>query len=206
MTDETDGEEFTREYLKDRFLSSAVRAISAARHKAGLTQEDIAQRLGKKQAAIARWESDTEGRMSLRQYVELALACGKIPLNMMLEPVESVRDFVIDHPEALQTPSLYIEWLKKRSEPVPVSSPMLLQISTTQSESSGAPRTTILRSNQESTPTANSAERFVKEQYQKLLSQALGQSHDESITNTIGLPQTSTLAQSALGRGQEVAA
>ena len=38
MLDEKDGEEFTREYLKARFVSSIGRSLYYARRQAGLTQ------------------------------------------------------------------------------------------------------------------------------------------------------------------------
>ncbi len=88
LTDEKNGLAFARDYLKADFLAAAVDALFYARRQAGLTQEQVAQKLGKKQEAIARWEADTEGKMSLRQYFDLALACGRVPLNMILEPVE----------------------------------------------------------------------------------------------------------------------
>ena len=112
MMDEKDGEEFTREYLKAKFLSSAVRALYNARRKAGLTQAEVAERLNTKQAAIARLEADTEGSMSLRRYVDFALACGMDPLDIILEPVESIRDYVIHNPQAPRAQDLYEKWRK----------------------------------------------------------------------------------------------
>jgi transcriptional regulator with XRE-family HTH domain len=104
-------------------LSSAVDALFHARRKAGFTQEQVAQKLGKKQEAIARWEADDEGRMSLSQYFDLAVASGRIPLNVILEPIESVRDFVLDHPEEIPSPDLYYSWLRQRSESATVQAP-----------------------------------------------------------------------------------
>jgi transcriptional regulator with XRE-family HTH domain len=111
MTDEQTGDEFSREYLKAGFLSSAVRALFYARKEAGLTQAQVAEQLNTKQAAIARLEADTEGSMSLRRYVEAALACGMIPLDITLVPVSVLRDYVIAHPEAPRTQEAYNEWL-----------------------------------------------------------------------------------------------
>lgn len=123
MTDEKDGEEFTREYLKARFLSSAVRALYNARRKAGLTQTQIAERLNTKQTAIARLEADADGSISLRRYVDFALACGLDPLDIILEPIESVRDYVIHNPQAPRTQALYNAWcvMKHHSVLVPES-------------------------------------------------------------------------------------
>lgn len=114
-----DGEdlESTREYLLSMFLSSAIDALFYARRKAGLTQEQLAQKLGKKQSAIARWEADVDGKMSLRQYVEIAQACGVTPFAMALEPLEALRNFVLDNPEDLPTQELYLAWMKRAVEP-----------------------------------------------------------------------------------------
>src|SRR5712692_6362400 len=111
LTDEKNGLTFAREYLKADFLAAAVDALFYARREARLTQEQVAQKLGKKQEAIARWEADTDGKMSLRQYVEIALACDMIPLDIILEPIDSVRDYVIHNPQAPRTQDLYSAWL-----------------------------------------------------------------------------------------------
>lgn len=114
-----DGEnlEATREYLMSMFLSSAVDALFDARRKAGLTQKQLAQKLGKKQSAIARWEADVDGRMSLKQYVEIAQACGANPFVLALESLEHLREFVIDDPDVLPTQELYQEWMQRKTEP-----------------------------------------------------------------------------------------
>ena len=116
MADEKDGEEFTRAYLKARFLSSAVRALYNARRKAGLTQAQVAEQLNTKQAAIARLEADTDGSLSLRRFVDYALACGMDPLDIILEPMESVCDYVIHNPQAPRTQALYNAWLITRDK------------------------------------------------------------------------------------------
>lgn len=128
MTDEKDGEEFTREYLKARFLSSAVRALHNARRRAGLTQTQIAERLNTKQTAVARLEADIDGSMSLRRYVDFALACGMDPLDIILEPIESVRDYVIHNPQAPRTQALYNAWYVTKHHSVPVSESDPVQI------------------------------------------------------------------------------
>lgn len=120
LMDEKDNDLFIGAYLKSGFLSSAVDALFYARRKAGLTQEEVAEKLGKKQAAIARWEADTDGKMSLRQYVELALAYGMVPLDITFVPINSLRDYTIDNPEAPRTLDAYNAWLTKKSQSLPV--------------------------------------------------------------------------------------
>jgi len=161
LEDEKNGLENAKAFLKAAFLSSAVDALFNARRKAGLTQEQVAQKLGKKQEAIARWEADKEGRMSLRQYFDLALASGRVPLSMALEPIESVRDFVIAHPEEPQAPDLYYAWLHNKDESITVSLPITTVTVTVQGGAFLS--TTVSRSPQESMPTAKSADQYLKE-------------------------------------------
>src|SRR6266581_2084282 len=172
LKDEKKGLDNAIAYIRASFLSSAVDALFCARRSAGLTQEQIAQKLGKKQEAIARWEGDAEGKMSLRQYFDLAVACGRIPLNMVLEPVESVRDFVIDHPEETQTPDLYYAWLKHRSEPTTASQPVTTLTLINQGVVVTNPPTNVSIPIQESSPTVKSVERYLKEQGDQNTNQA----------------------------------
>src|SRR6266702_4783743 len=158
LTDEKGGQEFAREYLKADFLAAAVDALFYARCQAGLTQEQVAQKLGKKQEAIARCEADTEGKMSLRQYFDLAVASDRIPLNIVLEPVKSVHDFVIDHPEAPQTSNLYYTWLQNRYEPAIIAQPIPVNLTI---QEVVIPSTNVSGSKLESTTTVKSVERYL---------------------------------------------
>ena len=166
LMDEKKGLENTIEYLRSAFLSSAVDALFNARRKAGLTQEQVAQKLGKKQESIARWEADIDGKMSLRQYFDLAIASGHVPLNIVLEPLESVRDFVIDHLEEQQTPDLYYLWLQNRFKPTIVAQPIIGTVTT---QEDALPSINKLR---DSTPTVRSVERFLRVGYEENLDQA----------------------------------
>lgn len=119
LTNDSKSEEFTQEYLKAAFLSSAVEKMFYARRDAGLTQAQVAEKLRTKQTAIARLEADMDGSMSLRRYVEVALACGMIPLDMTLVPISALRDYVIENPDAPRTADLYYAWLAKKSHTLP---------------------------------------------------------------------------------------
>jgi transcriptional regulator with XRE-family HTH domain len=124
LTDEKDGEEFAEGYLKAGFLAAAVDALFYARRSAGLTQAQVAERLHTKQAAIARLEADVDGSMSLRRYVDVALACGFVPLDITLVSIDSARNYAIDNPQAPRTQEAYNTWLLKRSQAVPFTSSM----------------------------------------------------------------------------------
>jgi transcriptional regulator with XRE-family HTH domain len=85
------------------------------RRQAGLTQAQVAERLNTKQSAIARLEGDFDGGMSLRRYVDFALACGMVPHNITFAPLESVISYTIAQPKILYTQVNYQEWLKANS-------------------------------------------------------------------------------------------
>ncbi len=215
LKDEKKGLDNAIAYIRASFLSSAVDALFYARRSAGLTQEQIAQKLGKKQEAIARWEGDAEGKMSLRQYFDLAVACGKVPLNIVLEPIETVRDFVIDHPEEPQTPDLYYVWHNQRNQTPSIAqyntAPITFTLNTApitftlEKGISGAPVMAMpnqvsepriifvvepkqtSQTLQERYPTGQAADEYLK--CQRLLRQ-----FDESATNRTSASQLSALA------------
>ena len=201
LTDEKGGQEFAREYLKADFLAAAVDALFYARRQAGLTQEQVAQKLGKKQEAIARWEADTDGKMSLRQYVEIALACGRIPLEMVLAPVDAVRRYIIENPQAPWTPVAYDAWQKKELEPATLAQSTIGHTLTVQAGMYPAQLINMIMSNQEVNQEGKPEVRFdeqpLKEQYLRHASQIWPQWIGEGATNTVSVSPTSTLAQAA---------
>jgi transcriptional regulator with XRE-family HTH domain len=193
MMDEKEGEEFTREYLKDRFLSSVVRGLYDVRRQAGLTQAQVAERLNTKQAAIARLEADTDGSMSLHRYVDYALACGMIPHHITFAPIESARDYVIAQPKMSFTQEAHNVWLKKVSDPSQVPQPVIVQAFTTQTSMNATLPTSITISAQEGKQEVMFTEQFLRDNRQE--SQTLFRLSNESTTNVISRPQASTLAQ-----------
>lgn len=78
-------------YLRAGWLAEAAAALREARRAAGLTQQEVAERLGTTQSAIARMENDFEGRYTLRRYIDYLLACGRVPLDIATEPIEAAR-------------------------------------------------------------------------------------------------------------------
>lgn len=172
LRDENNGPAFVREFLKAGFLSSAVDALFYARRQADLTQAQVAERLNTKQAAIARLEADTDGSISLRRYVEFALACGMVPLNIILAPIESVRNFVIAYPDSPLTQMNYDTWLlTKETRFMPEPHRMRSTVIFTQ------PTVTMPQTTK--TSTQNSAE------YGNQLSYSVG-SEERSTTNQYG--------------------
>lgn len=188
MLDEEDGEEFTREFLKAKFLNSAVHNLYNIRRKAGLTQEQLAQKLGKKQSAIARWEADVEGRISLRQYVEIAQACGVSPFALAFESLEALRNFIFAHPEVLPTQEIYQTWVKKMSEPLHIPPLNALEPLTAQTIAKAALPTNTTLPNHEGKQAVRFAEQLLREQ--KLASDDSYQLPKDTVTNMSPIYQT----------------
>ena len=112
FTDEEQGKEFASEYFKSAFMSSAINALFYMRRQAGLTQAQVAERLNTKQSAIARFESDFDGGISLRRYADFALACGMVPHTITFAPLESAISYTIAQPKIPYTQVNHQEWLK----------------------------------------------------------------------------------------------
>src|SRR5947208_378170 len=69
-------------FLRQSWVSRAITALWEMRRTAGLTQTEVADRMGTKQSVVARWERGDEGGISLRRYVDFALACGALPMDI----------------------------------------------------------------------------------------------------------------------------
>lgn len=108
-----DSEESAHAYLAQSWLSAAIEKLYDARREAELTQREVAERLGTKQPAIARLEKDDEGRVSLHRYVEYALACGVLPLDISLRPAAALREYALKDPEAPRTEESFDCWWDK---------------------------------------------------------------------------------------------
>ena len=128
LTDEEGRKDFAREYLKSAFLSSAVNTLCSMRQHAGLTQSQVAERLNTKQSAIARLEGDFDGGISLRRYVDFALACGMVPHNITFAPLESAINYTIDQSKIAYTQVNDQEWLKANSPLISVSVESVAQV------------------------------------------------------------------------------
>lgn len=112
LSDEADA----RAYLATSFLSGAILALHDARVAAGLTQEDVARTMDTKQPSIARLENDLSGGVSLRRYVDYAIAVGALPFDIVLGQLEQLRQFAIEHPGREITQVAVRDWESKRHE------------------------------------------------------------------------------------------
>jgi transcriptional regulator with XRE-family HTH domain len=79
-----------RLYAGRRWLHQAVRVLREVRKNAGLTQEQVATSLDTTQSAVARWESNIGGSISLRNYERFVRACGYVPVDIEVKPHEAV--------------------------------------------------------------------------------------------------------------------
>ena len=98
-----ESEEAARDYLVVSFVSAAMRLLYHARRDAGLSQEGLSGRLGTKQSAIARWERDHEGSITLSNYARFLSECGAIPFDLELSPVSEMRKYALDRPSEFRT-------------------------------------------------------------------------------------------------------
>ncbi len=103
-------DELAYDYLATDFVAAAILGLSAARRDAGLTQRQIAEQLGTHQSAVARWENDIAGRISLANYVRFSQALGKLPYHLVLEDIERIRQFRLAVPEKEPTQSTFLWW------------------------------------------------------------------------------------------------
>lgn len=96
-------EENVPAYIEQSWVSRAMDVLVEARHQAGLTQEQVAERLATTQSAIARLENKREGSLSLLRFVRYLLACDAAPFDIMTEPLHAMRNYIVHNPAAPRT-------------------------------------------------------------------------------------------------------
>lgn len=123
--------EAAREYLKESFLLNAMSALFHARRDAGLTQAQLAERLHTRQSSIARLERDQSGSVTLRRFIEVALACGVMPFDISFVPVEEMIRFASEAAETPRTQEVFAAWAASHATTQQVSAPQLTLIAPT---------------------------------------------------------------------------
>lgn len=103
------------EYFIDSFTTEAMLALSRMRRKAGLTQDEVARRMNTKQPAIARWESDLSGKISLEHYARFAAACGVLPFDLTFVSIGNLRAYALADPDAPRTAEAYWRFVNTQS-------------------------------------------------------------------------------------------
>jgi len=66
--------------------------------------------MGTKQSAVARIEASEPGTISLRRFVEFAIACGYVPLDIVLVPIAEVEKYARLDPSASRTHDAFAFW------------------------------------------------------------------------------------------------
>lgn len=114
-----EGGEVARAYLRQTWLSRAISTLGEARRAAGLTQAEVAERMGSSQSAVARWERDDIGSISLRRYVDFMLACDAFPMDVEYRPFETARALLFANPDTRCTADLCDSNLRSAEAPSP---------------------------------------------------------------------------------------
>jgi len=86
-----DSPESAGAYFRRQWLTRTTRTLAEVRRAAGLTQAQVATRMGTTQSAIARLENALSGGISLRRYVDFLLACGAMPLLPEVKSIDELR-------------------------------------------------------------------------------------------------------------------
>lgn len=105
-----ESDESARLFLKQSWISHLVSTLRTARLAAGLTQADLAEKLGTTQSAIARLENDDKGSLSIRRMIDYTFACGMAPFDLSLERIEQLRDFALNDPDGERTERAFLKW------------------------------------------------------------------------------------------------
>lgn len=124
--------EAARAYLKESFLLQAMSALFHARRAAGLTQTQLAERLHTRQSSIARLERDQSGSITLRRFVEVALACGVMPLDIAMVPLQELTRFATESAEAPRTQITFNAWRAGQAGPSLSIAPQIITNAPTQ--------------------------------------------------------------------------
>jgi len=99
-----ENEEYRREFAADVGTSLAIQ-IRLLREKLGWTQEELAQRMGKRQETISQWENPDYGRYTLNTLKELASAYD-VALLVRFAPFSDLVDWIANlTPQRLAPPS-----------------------------------------------------------------------------------------------------
>jgi transcriptional regulator with XRE-family HTH domain len=98
-----DSEESAGEYLLAAWFYRAMEEIRETRLRQGLTQQDVADRIGTTQSVIARLENSHEGNFSLKRFLEYAWASGAAPLDFSCVSRDQLRSIAFLDPSAPRT-------------------------------------------------------------------------------------------------------
>ncbi|MEJ7762336.1 MAG: helix-turn-helix domain-containing protein [Thermomicrobiales bacterium] len=96
-----ENDESAHAYLRESWVAGTMAILRATRRRAGLTQDEVAARMGNRQPHIARLERADDAKLST--IWEYLYACGETPLAIETVIVERLRAFVHACPDAPAT-------------------------------------------------------------------------------------------------------
>lgn len=106
-----DGES-RRVYLRESWLAAAMATLYRARWGSGLTQVELAQRLGTTQSAIARLERSEDTKLST--FWDYLYACDVTPAEIETVPVADFVKYVYQRPSAGRKAAAIAQWAQTR--------------------------------------------------------------------------------------------
>jgi transcriptional regulator with XRE-family HTH domain len=100
--------------IKRAFLEHAGRSVAMARLRSGLSREQVAQAAGVSRSTVESLEEASPTGLTMEQYVDLALACGSMPLELTLAPTPDMREFASEVPIGNRSATAFDAWLARR--------------------------------------------------------------------------------------------
>lgn len=114
-----ESDETARLYLRESWIANVFALLRDTRRAAGLTQQEVADRTGMKQSAIARLERAEDTKLStLWNYLA---ACDKAPADFEAVALERLRSFALTDPGATRTTRAVESWKLRWVFDAPVS-------------------------------------------------------------------------------------
>jgi transcriptional regulator with XRE-family HTH domain len=119
---EESASEASESYLLATWFYRAMESIRNARLRNGLTQSEVAERIGTTQSVVARMENAHRGSFSVHRFLEYAWGCGAAPLELEFVPPQELRRFAIERPGQDRSTNVLTAWrlsemLNERSQP-----------------------------------------------------------------------------------------
>ena len=102
------------DHVKRDFLERAYRSIKAASRHAGMSEEQAARRAGLPNPISEAVRHGSLERLTIEQYVDLALACGYMPLDLTLAPAVEAQEFASEVPLESRSAPAFDAWLARR--------------------------------------------------------------------------------------------
>src|SRR5205807_2345953 len=100
--------------LVAHFCHQAGSALRTVRRRSGLSPQGVAELSGIPVEVVERAEVGDLESMTLQHYFDLALVCGYLPLDLVLEPVNDIYAFALEEEQRPRTPTEMETWHARR--------------------------------------------------------------------------------------------